>query len=158
MSQEELDKGVVLRVPKMLRSEAHRVPNYSHFRPSSGDKKESKEKGIPVRISVWDSERTTPTEAIGFRIQDPEDLIVVGLDVESVTAISIPSSDRFLAIVRDPLLSDARPGADGHCGLQGLGKDLCPDIDHREMLQVALARMAWPIEPKRPPKPEAEDR
>jgi len=83
---------------------------------SSDDRKE-----CPPRLSVFDVERTSLHEAKQIRCAN-EHVIGFKLPVNGIRALrrgsdGIPKLD----VVRDPLDVEL-PGADGHCGIIGLGR------------------------------------
>jgi len=68
------------------------------------------------------------------------------LDVARICSIEIPESNpaRTLRVVRDPVepeLSEM-PGANGHCGIEGLGKKICPVRADRKDLRSKLCDIA----------------
>ncbi|HEX3483368.1 MAG TPA: hypothetical protein VHT91_50500 [Kofleriaceae bacterium] len=100
--------------PKDFSPETWR-PTWETFRPSSDDKDDAQRRGGQVRVSVWDSTLTTTTQARAFR--DKDTLVLRG-GVQHVLEASAQ------AVVCDPLTppNDARPGADGHAGIEGLDR------------------------------------
>lgn len=116
------------------------LPNHKAFEPSSEDKKH-----IPVRVSVFDEERTTPAQAVAIRryfALKPQRYVVYGLDVEDAIAAGM-AYDIKVRVVRDlEHLVEAvatMPGADGHCGIEGLETEAAKDPDTARALRDELA-------------------
>lgn len=98
-------------------------PTAAAFEPSSEDKKVT-----PVRVSVWDEHLTTVDQAASFRHERP--LLVLRADrCADVVAVGV-------RVVYDPLPApeDERPGAAGHCGIEGLERGTRPRPEWRAML------------------------
>lgn len=127
MSSRKLEEGQplaatahVLRLPRPPRDfdADNSVADWHWFEPSTGDKAHAEERGKPVRVSVWDSERTTVEEARAFRSAIT---IVLRLGVQDVLDVA-EASGHPMIVVYDPLdpPDDTRAGADGHAGIEGL--------------------------------------
>lgn len=110
-----------------------KLPTWEAFRPTDEDKKHK-----PIRVSVWDSTKTTAREAVGLRralATDPARpfdayAVCTGL----VVAAGRRNGRADVQVVLDPAgLHQAlvgQPGAAGHSGIEGLS-------------QGAAAKPAW---------------
>jgi hypothetical protein len=108
-------------------------PNGEVFRPSSKDQEDAKARGGPVRVTVWDSQLTTPSQAKAFWGRS-ERAIAFELPVSGVVQLRQRYHRPELRVVRDPL-DDPRPGAQGHCGFEGLDrKSGQPRTAHKTLL------------------------
>lgn len=143
---EELLDGSVIRLAKVAedfpQDSARPLPK--HFAPTSDERAQAAATGV-LKISVWDSARTTVPQARQIRRAGGE-TVAFDLDVAKVRSIEIPDSNppRTLRIFRDeiePELSHM-PGADGHCGLQGLGDESCAKPRDRKHLRSKLCDIA----------------
>ncbi|MCZ7681549.1 MAG: hypothetical protein M5U28_23230 [Sandaracinaceae bacterium] len=109
----------VLRLPRPPPdfAPAYYRPTARDVRPSDGDKHDAKERGVPVRVSVWDEERTSARQAADFRSVRPL-LVLRALGSE------VASVGETIRIVYDPLggADASRPGAEGHAGIEGLDR------------------------------------
>jgi len=95
--------------------------NGAAFEPSSEDKAEAEKLHQPVRVSVWETVLTTVVQARAFRAVP--DTIPYRLEVSDVIATKQKlQPDGRLRVVADPLLDDPKPGAHGHCGIEGLDR------------------------------------
>jgi hypothetical protein len=94
--------------------------NGEAFVPSTADKKEAEQRQQPVRVSVWDTQRTTLAQA--RQIHGRSDTIVVVLGVVDIVQIRAELSAPRLRVVWDPRAPEDGPGADGHCGIEGLDR------------------------------------
>lgn len=94
--------------------------NGAAFEPSSDDKAEAEAHQQPVRVSVWETLLTTVIQAQAFRAVP--DTIPYRLSVSDVVATKekLQPNGR-LRVVADPL-NDPKPGANGHCGIEGLDR------------------------------------
>jgi hypothetical protein len=152
-----LPPGVVVfkfyPVPEVTPEEP--TPNELAFRPSDNDVADAMKKGHPIRLSVWDWTRTSVPQARVFRnVARAQD--AWALKVSDVVVIAEEfEAERFrfqiepLQVVEDPDLELQGPGADGHCGVEGLGADKtkkkrAKDFFHR--LRLALASKAERIQ------------
>lgn len=100
-------------------SPAAREPLAMAFEPSSVDKSRAQQTGDPVRLSVWDVERTTVEQGrLLFSTGAKSDPFV--LSVAAVEAVQYEDEPPRLLVVRDLIDSIVGPGADGHCGIEGL--------------------------------------
>ncbi|MGH9322442.1 MAG: hypothetical protein ACRD3V_21475 [Vicinamibacteria bacterium] len=142
---EELLDGAVIRLAKVKDTfPADSIkPLEIHFDPSSDEKSLAEATGKPLRISEWDHSRTSVSEAqaiVGLGVER----IAFALRVAEVRSIRIPGTTNHLRIVRDPIDPPLAhmPGANGHCGLEGLGKELCPQKDAFRFLRSKLKDLA----------------
>jgi hypothetical protein len=115
------DEATVLRALSAVRfvPPGQSFPMSDAFQPSSPEKKDALDQGLPVRVSVFDAARTTPEQAISFRPLGPA-YVVFGLRVDDVSHVAIMLARPSLRVVRDPAPYISGPGADGHCGIEGL--------------------------------------
>ena len=143
---EELTTGVVFRLATIKHNfppESERL-HVLHLELSENDKKQAAERGGPALLSVFDAARTTVAEAEEIR-GVPDESLSFGLRVPKVLSLAIPGMRQPLRIVRDPLeppLADL-PGAEGHCGIEGLER--LPGEDRRvyRELRVRLADLSF---------------
>lgn len=162
---DELGEGTVFRLAKVtdeFRRDSSK-PLAEHFRPTPDDRKIAAATGKPVRLSVFDLVRTTVRQAREMRRTGGE-TISFGLRVEEVRSIQIPGTSRSLRVIRDPFgeieLPDSpeleqlradlakmaeMPGADGHCGIEGVGDDICQNTRDRKNLRAMLLRKSFRI-------------
>lgn len=117
------------------------------FRPSSADEQEGQQRGELVQLSVWDAHRTTPEQATSIRERERGGPVApsktVCLRVGRVRELSEPSV-LGLDVVRAPLVLSVE-GADGHCGITGLGKRDHPTSKRlRKRYMFELARSCQP--------------
>lgn len=139
------------------------------FRPTSTEKAIAQATGSPILRSVFDRERTTVAQARSIR-RTESDTVPFGLPVDGIRSVAIPGTTRNLRVLRDlfdqivlpenpsldPLRSEletvaAMPGADGHCGIEGLGDDICARSRDRKNLRAALRHIAFRIADEQPP-------
>lgn len=143
---EELTTGVVFRLATIK----HNFPPESeklhvlHLELSENDKRQAAERGGPALLSVFDATRTTTSQAETIR-GIPDESLAFGLRVPEVRSLEILGMRQPLRIVRDPLeppLADL-PGAEGHCGVEGLER--LPGEDRRvyRELRVRLADLSF---------------
>lgn len=109
------DAIAVRLVPKRFFLTPGEPPPPALFDPSSEEKKDAELRGWPVVVSVWDEQRTSIVQAQAF--YPAGDRFVKA----TAGAIRDVEASRFV-VLRDPILDDAKPGADGHCGVSGIGK------------------------------------
>lgn len=128
------DQHPLLRLPKPPRdfvADEYR-PSSAVFEPSSEEKASA-----PVRVSVWDAERTSPSEAAEFRSERP--LLVLRADA----AAKVVAAGERIRVVYDPLTdadAAALPGADGHAGIEGLERIAGqPKVEWRAKLERVAA-------------------
>jgi hypothetical protein len=108
-----------------------RFPNSIAIQPSTEDERDAKQRSIPVRVSVWDRDRTTTAQAVAFR-RTSRPLRAYFLAVHGVIAVRLRTGNSRLRVIEDPLeeLRD-KLGGDGHCGIEGLDR------------QAGQPRVAW---------------
>jgi hypothetical protein len=105
-------------------------PTWEAFRPTDVDKRHN-----PVRVSVWDSRKTTAKQSAELRVQAAAAdaarqgagrLHVFALDTSRITGIGVKFNNQKLRAVSDPdgiaESIASLPGADGHSGIEGLDK------------------------------------
>ena len=123
---------LVRNIPIFL-PEGMRFPTGDAFRPTDEDKKEARERGRAVRVSVWDLSLTTIPQARAFRLtRDGQRSFC--LQVASVIKVRNEWNETRLCVVADPRPDHEGPGADGHCGIEGLDKP----PQGRKVIQRAL--------------------
>ncbi|HET9228500.1 MAG TPA: hypothetical protein VFR31_17620 [Thermoanaerobaculia bacterium] len=143
---EELTTGVVFRLATIK----HTFPPDSeklhvlHLELSENDKRQAAERGAPALLSVFDAARTTVSQAEAIR-GVPEESLAFGLRVPEVGSLTVPGMRQPLRIVRDPLEPplSAMPGAEGHCGIEGLERLPGEDRKIYRELRVRLADLSW---------------
>lgn len=112
-------------------------PDWAILNPSTTDKEHAKQHGKPIRVSVWDHAHTTVEQARSFRT-GPTLVLTLGVrdvfDVANRTGCPMP-------IVYDPLgpPEDARPGACGHAGIEGLERAETETKNQRKNRLAAIA-------------------
>jgi len=141
---EELQDGVVFRLAALKQDFPPDSPTlrFWHFELSQNDKAHAKT-GQPPRLSVFDAERTTPEQAKAIWGME-RDSAAFGLRVLGIRAIHVAGLPP-LRVVRDPLAPPLgeMPGADGHCGIEGLARRPGePKALYRE-LRVRLADLSF---------------
>ncbi len=94
-------------------------PLPSAFALSADDKREGVDRGRQALLSVWDLTLTTVEEGKQLRNVDAE-MTAFGLLVDDIEAIQV--DDFSMDVLHDPLPPELGPGANGHCGIQGLDK------------------------------------
>jgi hypothetical protein len=147
---EELQDGVVFRLatvkddfpPDSLRL------RFWHFELSQNDRAHAERTGEPPRLSVFDKERTTVAQARAIRGGEKE-AVAFGLRVPDIRAVSLAGREP-LRVVRDPLESPLAemPGADGHCGIEGLSRRPGEPKALVRELRVRLADLSFSLEPR----------
>lgn len=121
-------------------------PTWKVLEPSSNEKSKQ-----PIRVSVWDWERTTLDQALAFR--GKADCIPLALrcaDVHGLAArTGVPTP-----VVYDPMPGNraSLPGASGHAGIENLDRksqsgETRPQWQHRLQLLADLLRPVS-LEPK----------
>ena len=137
---EELEEGVVFRLATIKETFPPDSPrlHVAHFDLSDRDKERN-----PPLLSVFDGSRTTVNQAEAIRGVEAESA-AFGLRVEVILGIRVADL-RPLRVLRDPLdppLSEL-PGADGHCGIDGLHR--LPGEEKRlyRELRVRLADVSF---------------
>ena len=143
---EELTTGVVFRLATIK----HTFPPDSeklhvlHLELSENDKRQSAERGTPALLSVFDAAWTTVAQAEAIRGVAQESL-AFGLRVPEVRSLTVSGMRQPLRIVRDPLEPplSTLPGAEGHCGLEGLERLPGEDRKIYRELRVRLADLSF---------------
>ena len=143
---EELTTGVVFRLATIK----HTFPPDSeklhvlHLELSENDKRHAAERGAPPLLSVFDATQTTVAEAEAIR-GVPDESLAFGLRVPEVRSLTISGMRQPLRIVRDPLEPplSAKPGANGHCGIEGLERLPGEDRKVYRELRVRLADLSF---------------
>jgi len=108
----------------------------------------------PVRVSVWDKRRTSPTQAIELRAAavsntpgEPRELCsVFAISVADILEVAATYNEPRVRVVNDPggLLEQLRgmPGSDGHSGIEGLDRINAPRKQWKAML-LDIAMKCW---------------
>ena len=141
----ELRDGVVFRLAALKQDFPPDSPTlrFWHFELSQNDKAHAVRTGQPPRLSVFDAERTTPEQAKAIWGME-RGSTAFGLLVREIRAFHVAGLAR-LRVVRDPLAPPLgeMPGADGHCGIEGLARRPGePKALYRE-LRVRLADLSF---------------
>ena len=145
---EELQDGVVFRLALIKHDFPPDSPTlrFWHLELSENDKAHAARTGQPPRLSVFDAERTTVEQAQAIWGVEKESA-AFGLRVPEIRALHVAEL-ASLRVVRDPLarpLGDL-PGADGHCGIEGLARRPGdPKALYRE-LRVRLADLSFRLD------------
>lgn len=143
---EELTTGVVFRLATIK----HTFPPDSerlhvvHLELSENDKRQAVERGTPPLLSVFDAVRTTISQAEVIRGVAMESL-AFGLRVQEIRSLHVPEMSGPLRVLRDlldPPLVDL-PGADGHCGIEGLDRKHGENRTIYKELRVRLADISF---------------
>lgn len=122
-------------------------PRVTDFIPSTEDKKRAMELGILPLLSVFDRHRTTVSQgrAIYGRAAAPAFVLAV----HEICTIRHAAREFPLFVVRDPIPppKGELPGANGHCGIHGLGRLAAEPRSIIRYLQSELVRIADRILP-----------
>ncbi len=114
-----------------------RLPTYGIFQPSTADIAEGKELGREPGISVWDEAFSTVLQAaaIWYDNEDyPEGVKAFALVVDTIRSLGA-EFERTVDVVASPISDDTRPGADGHCAIEGLQRpNGYPKKQHKALL------------------------
>lgn len=114
--------------------------NANLFIPSSIDKEDARQRGINVRVTVWDLALATAEQAKKIWAQDRE-VSAYALGLVDVFAIRELCRKDRLRIVRDPLPPSAGAGCEAHCGFEGLDRQRGEDRkDHKTLLDELAQR------------------
>jgi hypothetical protein len=139
---EEILEGVVFRLANVTNDfpQDASKPLPSHFEPSTADKERSLALGHPVLLSVFDRSRTTVAEAEALRTTKKA-TAAFGLEVARVRELGVPERPRAFRVLRDPLEApqSEAPGADGHCGIEGLHR---PTGESRRLYRALRSQVA----------------
>lgn len=142
---EELLDGVVFRLASIKHDFPPDSPalRFWHFELSENDRSQAERLGEPPRLSVFDSHLTSVAQARDIRGVAGESA-AYGLRVSEAREVHVPGLAP-LRIVRDPLDPPLAqmPGAEGHCGIEGLARHPGqPKALYRE-LRVRLADLSF---------------
>jgi hypothetical protein len=107
-------------IPDFIPESGPSALNWMAFNPSNEDRKAANESGNPVRVSVFDWTKTTIAQARAFRSGVP--CKPFELHQTQFAKFRDKWSKSPARIVFDELDDPHRslPGADGHCGIEGL--------------------------------------
>lgn len=146
---EALQDGVVFRLATVKNDFPPDSPRlrFWHFELSQNDRSHAERTGKPPLLSVFDTERTTVVQARAIRGVEKE-TVAFGLHVSEIKAVRVAGRDP-LRVVREPLdppLAEM-PGADGHCGIEGLAREAGEPKALVRELRVRLADLSFPLEP-----------
>ena len=128
------DTAVVFRLVtvKPFIPEGAEFPVGEAFRPSNSDKAEAEKRKRAPLVSVWEHGVTSEEEARAFR--PGRETKIYYLRVGDVVAV-----DRHrISVLADPL-DDGRPGAEGHCGIEGLHR---PKGEQKTQYRCLLDKIA----------------
>jgi hypothetical protein len=122
---EELERGIVFRLATLKESFPPDSPrlHVSHFDLSENDKRDGERRGRSPLLSVFDGESTLVEQEALIRGVEA-DSASFGVRVEHVRRVQVTGLSRSLRVLRDPLEPPACdfPGAEGHCGIEGLDR------------------------------------
>lgn len=116
-----------------------------HFHPSTEDEKDAALTGKPIRVTVWDSARTSVEEA--RTIHGRSDTFPGWLRVTDVNQVRELESAPRLRVVRCPLI-EPLPGSNGHCGIEGLDRRHGETRPKYKSIRDALAARATTAPPR----------
>jgi hypothetical protein len=139
---EELKQGTIFRLASLKETFPPDSPrlNAAHFELSANDRLDGERKGRSPLLSVFDGERTRVEEAFHIRGVAAESA-AYAVRVEEIRSIRVTGLSRSLRVLRDPLeppLADL-PGAEGHCGIEGLDRRAGEEKRLYRELRVLLA-------------------
>lgn len=142
---EELERGVVFRLARVTDDFPPDSPKLKsvHLELSSRDRLHAERTGRPALISVFDVERCTVAQARTIWSVDVESS-AFGFEVERIRKLPVEGVPP-LKVVRDPLdpPESQLPGAEGHCGIEGLEWPAgAPKMLYRE-LRTRLADLSF---------------
>jgi hypothetical protein len=117
-------------------------PRVTDFIPSTEDKARGIASGIGPLLSVFDRHRTTVSQ--GRAIYGSVSAPAFVLAVHEICTIQHAAREFPLFVVRDPISPPKGdlPGANGHCGIHGLGRLLGEPRSVIRYLQSELVRIA----------------
>jgi hypothetical protein len=118
----ELERGVVFRLANISNDfppDSEKLQP-AHIALSDRDKQVAARKGLPPSLSVFDLARCSVRQAKVIRPSDHE-AVGFGFQVPDILAIQVADLPglRVVEVPLDPPESEL-PGADGHCGIEGL--------------------------------------
>lgn len=139
---QEIERGIVFRLATIKETfpPTSEKLHVSHLELSENDKKHAAERGRPPLLSVFEAIRTKVHEAEAIRGVLSESA-AFGLRIEDILAVQVPGLERVLRVLRDPLdpPHSELPGADGHCGIEGLDRRPSEPKQLYRELRVKLA-------------------
>jgi hypothetical protein len=144
---EELERGAVFRLA-WLHSQFppdSKTIGIAHLRPSTSDQEQAAAVGGPALVSVFDTERTTIRQAKRIWRQE-KPVVAFKFAVPAIRKVGNAEWPEVFRVVRDPLPHPANglPGADGHCGIEGLVQPPgMPTVLFKEF-RASLARLSEP--------------
>lgn len=109
------------------------------FKPNSGDAKAAAQRGIPIRVTVWDIGLTTLPN-IAERRATKQEYRAYTITDTAIAAVSQRFQRPDLRLVPDPMDG---PGGAGHYGLEGCG----PYRDSRDQDKKIRAALAEALVP-----------
>lgn len=144
---EELESGVVFRLAKVKEDFPPDSPRLKsiHLELSTRDRLQAERTGRAPLLSVFDLGRCTVGQARTIHGGDSESL-AYGFEVIAVRTIRLEGVST-LRVLRDPLDPPDfdLPGADGHCGIEGLERPPgAPKMLYRE-LRTRLADLSFRV-------------
>jgi hypothetical protein len=138
----ELERGIVFRLATIKDTFPPGSPklHVAHLELSDRDKARN-----PPLLSVFEGLRTTVEQAKAIRGVSAESA-AFGLRVEGIRTVQVEGVAAGLRVLRDllePPLSEM-PGADGHCGIDGLHRRPGEPKQRYRELRVRLADQSFP--------------
>ena len=142
---------VVKRVPKFIPA-GQGFPTSEAFAPSGPERKDAEDENHPVRVSVWDQSRTSNAQAVEFRRKDAfvkpgepaPTYAIYMIQHDLIAHVRAIMPEPRLGLVRDIRDYNVGPGADGHCGIEGLDTPKGVNKNFARAVREELAR--WCIE------------
>lgn len=127
------------------------TPPVKLFQPSTDDINAAAETGSPVRVSVWNLDSTSCTEAHQVQCclaegeRPKRNAVYIGsADIEEVARKAHERGIHGIKLVDDPLEEgpcSGHPGYDGHRGIEGLKRQKgCSKADMRAILTELASR------------------
>jgi len=144
---EELEDGIVFRLAFLQADFPPNSPHISlaHLRPSPKDLARAEEAGHAPLVTVFDAARTTVDQAVVIR-NIPTPTVPFFWNVDKIIAIGSDAWPRAFRVFREELLppDNGLPGADGHCGLEGLQRPPDMPIKLFKEFREELRKMSRP--------------
>jgi hypothetical protein len=141
------DEVVLLRLPRPPADYIQDKfrPSERDFLASSADKEQAASQGTPVRVSVWDSTRTTAKQGANFR---GGSVVVIRVRARAVRDAG-QSQQLPVRVVYDtlPEPESLMPGADGHAGIEGLSAAPGCSKETKESLRKLRHAIAMACDP-----------